>query len=531
MPTLSARFLVAAALLSLTPRTAAPQQWDTWSAYWENDSFAFWDGSDARYTNGVRFTIRDAESWGITDRLASSRLRALFLGETAGTIENTVVLGQNFFTPNLITDYYDNPIDRPFAGYLYGGVRIDFTEPVPEEGTSSRRSQHSLEVHVGVLGQPSLAETFQKTIHILRENRIPKGWDHQLRTEPAVQLAYDYRTQLRFPIRGSIGVDVTPTIGGSLGTVQTVARIGGTLRLGNVQGFTSSVIAATADRTEAREGFRWAIYGGYEFRAFAHNAFVDGGLIRGGTGLDSEPWINELRYGFMLRAGRWGLDYTRVHHRDAEFDTPPQLGVGEGDHRFGSFILSYDLAGSLRTDETTNWWFRDWVFEISMGAGRSWEKSTVGDAPAQSGAAVRVGAAKGLTEKFLLGAELGGVIYERGRPDALDRHYDDFYVTKAFTFGWRPWGRERFFVVRTGLGWGVVRTQETTIQAATETSRVFTRVNRDVGALVGLSYGYPLGSTASLGLDLTWGDIFVADDQDGPAASYLSWGLGVKWHP
>ena len=50
-----------------TPQTAAGQEWASWAVYWENDSFAFWNGSDARYTNGVRFTLQDQVKWGLLE--------------------------------------------------------------------------------------------------------------------------------------------------------------------------------------------------------------------------------------------------------------------------------------------------------------------------------------------------------------------------------------------------------------------------------------------------------------------------------
>ena len=520
-----------------TPQTAAGQEWASWAVYWENDSFAFWNGSDARYTNGVRFTLQDQVKWGLLEWLEGKGLTNFFLGDVAGEATNSVVIGQNFFTPNLITDFENNPIDRPFAGYSYGGFRLDFTESAPEINTSSRRSQHSIEVALGVLGQPSLAETFQKSIHILRESRIPKGWDHQLRTEPGVQLGYDYRTVLRGHLYKSADIDFTPHIGVGLGTVQTLAKGGGTVRIGTVPDFPSvlsiySLDDPDPDRDMDRDGFQWALLAGYEFRGFAHNAFVDGGLLRGSTGLEENWAIHEFRYGIMLRKWGWGLNYSRVHHRTAEFVTPPELNVGDGSHRFGSLTISRMLGGTTRTDGDTNWWLRDWLFEISMGAGQSWEKAPRGDSEARSGASVRGGVSKGIFEKVMLGFELNGALHEQGPPNADDQHFDDFYVNKVVTLGWRPWGRDRLFIVRGGLGWGgVVKTQETIITDGREISREYTRDESRVGGLVGLSYGYPLGERASLGFDLSWGDLFERGVTAGAAASYLTWGIGLKWHP
>ena len=54
----------------------------------------------------------------------------------------------------------------------------------------------------------------------------------------------------------------------------------------------------------------------------------------------------------------------------------------------------------------------------------------------------------------------------------------------------------------------MVKTQETIITDGREISREYTRDESRVGGLVGLSYGYPLGERASLGFDLSWGDLF-----------------------
>ena len=137
-------------------------------------------------------------------------------------------VGQSIYTPRDIRTSEAQPNDRPWAGWLYVGwalQRLDTTTPVHKLDT--------LELNVGVIGPPALAKQVQTEWHKLIGGPEPRGWAHQLPTEPGFMLGY-----LRKWKFGGDRLDIIPHAGATVGTVQTFARAGGIVRLGkNLSGF------------------------------------------------------------------------------------------------------------------------------------------------------------------------------------------------------------------------------------------------------------------------------------------------------
>lgn len=51
---------------------------------------------------------------------------------------------------------------------------------------------NAFQIYVGVLGPYSLAEQFQTQVHKWVDSEKPLGWDNQLKTEPLLNLNYNY---------------------------------------------------------------------------------------------------------------------------------------------------------------------------------------------------------------------------------------------------------------------------------------------------------------------------------------------------
>ena len=513
--------LLAAACLCGLPSPAGAQTWAGWNVYWENDSFVpSRYGSDARYTNGIRYTLsRDPEeAWEWSEHLPVLLSDLGIIGERSYVTTTAFVLGQNFFTPSLITSFDEDPTDRPFAGFLYAGVRADITQEPPDGDGWTVRKQHSFELDVGVLGPPALAEAVQKGVHLIRRGRIPKGWDHQLSTEPAIQALYTSRVSLRYGM-----LDLVPHAGIALGSVQTYGRVGGAVRIGTVQSFPSLLNPWTVARTDYEDRwFEWAVLAAVEGRGYLRNAYVDGNLFGDDLAITPDHTIGEWRLGAMTRFGSWSVNYSFVH-RDSEFVPPPELG--DGSHNFGSVTIGRDLVRTTLSAEQAAWLKKDWLFEASLGRGVSWRRTQPGNGPRQGGVAMRFALSKGLTEHVLLGGELAAVLREGGPPDADGWHEDTFYVTRAITLGWRPLGRSRQLVLRGGVGRAIAKVERTRAYDSE-----VPRNDTGRGVLLGVSYGIPVGQRGSIGVDATWSDLSVGSSLGLPAA-FLAWGIGFKWHP
>jgi len=302
---------------------------------WENDTFVPPDmGSDEFYTNGIRFAIVRTDNWKWTEAFGEWWMDKPLIGADAEyNITSTLVLGQNFFTPSVITTFRVNPDDRPYAGFLYGGVRVDVTR-------ADAMKQHSFEFDAGIMGPAALSDELQTAVHLLRQSRIPKGWEHEVGTQLGLQFQYLFRLRAGWSF-----ADVVPHIGGALGTIQTYANAGATVRIGyNLTGFPSVLIPWTAAPVEERPPWEIAVYTAVDGRALAYNAYLDGTLIGGSPSVDKEPFVADWRaIGVTVRVHSWRFTYNMVR-RTQELASPPP-GT-EGYHNFGSLSISRELGGA-----------------------------------------------------------------------------------------------------------------------------------------------------------------------------------------
>ena len=229
--TLRCMLLIPVTVGSVMPANGQGTSSWSWNLYFENDKFvppAY--SSDARYTNGLKLTLTrcsTAQKRCDLPKFMMKVIAGLNPKQLKGYDRSaSLVLGQYMFTPSVLTSYDMDPHDRPFAGVLFGSLHVDITEEDAEESGLSVRDQHSFEFDVGTLGWSSFAGDTQKRVHILLQRNIPKGWPHQLTSWPVIQGLYRTRASLRYG-----WFDVVPRLGVALGTVQTFANVGATVRL------------------------------------------------------------------------------------------------------------------------------------------------------------------------------------------------------------------------------------------------------------------------------------------------------------
>lgn len=322
-----------ASVTETTRARAAP----VFTAYFENDIVT---GTDQHYTNGLKLSWLSADliewarpGWrrGLIDALP-------FVNRSGGQKNLGFAFGQNMYTPRDISAPDPDPADRPYAGWTY--FELAFVSKTPA-------ISDTVALQAGLVGPHSQAEDTQRIVHRWSGSTRPMGWAHQLHDEVGVNLVYERRWRLYArALVETLGVDLIPHAGASLGNVQTYANAGGTLRFGfnlpsdfGVQlARAGSVGGSPTDDLDPRvsldRNFSVFAFGAADGRAVARDIFLDGNTFRESRSVDKEPFVADLSAGIGLIAGRWQLTYTEVW-RTREF-----RAVRSAWSHFGSLTLS-----------------------------------------------------------------------------------------------------------------------------------------------------------------------------------------------
>lgn len=335
----------------------------------ENDLFA---GTDQNYTSGVGLTL---VSHDISGRLraeclpAPSRLHAQLIqflnpefwadtGDPAATQNVTVKFGQSMYTPEDFSRTDLIPDDRPYAGLLYMGLAWNRRR----QAAGGQEMLDTREITLGVIGPWSLAEPSQNLVHDAIGSDTFLGWEHQLKNEPAFQMALDRKFKA---YRGSgaifpgFSADAIRSVGLRLGNIETSATLGIEGRIGwNLPNdFGSYPIRPGAENrppsaASLHDGSNKAIppasrprpgvhlFGILEAKAVAWDFSLDGNLFRSSHNVTRRPWVAQAAFGVNaqgIMAGRgYRLAVMRVY-RTKEFE---EQGTKQ---TYGSIALSVEF--------------------------------------------------------------------------------------------------------------------------------------------------------------------------------------------
>ncbi|HEX7861029.1 MAG TPA: lipid A deacylase LpxR family protein [Verrucomicrobiae bacterium] len=310
---------------------AAPVQGDksTVSFTVENDSFF---GTDRYYTHGFRLQYmhrpNDLPGWATT-----------FLNEfpTLGMDVNRrrvgVALGQEFYTPAHIRRSALQVDDRPYGAWLHGSLilrragMVSGDVPVMDE----------FELDLGVVGPEALGEKTQKWWHKLTDMPEPRGWDHQLETEPAIQLFLTRSFQIGFRNDEYWGVDVVPHGRVALGNMYIYGEVGTMFRAGF--NLPLEYVVSPMESFSTHPSYdppEWSVYAfaGADGRVVGRNIFLDGNSFRDSHSVDKELFVSDLRAGLAVRYK--GFETVgSVVHRTREFE------LQEEDENFLSITFQF----------------------------------------------------------------------------------------------------------------------------------------------------------------------------------------------
>lgn len=325
---------LAIAVLALgAAQTGAAADGDTYSVQWENDRIA---NTDRHYTNGFRLSwVSDEKSsdpeWvrELLDRvypfaaLKSGRVGAAF--------------GQSIYTPEdtAATALVRN--DRPYAGWLYGGISVH-AETSKTLDRMSLDTLDTVELDFGIVGPYALGRQVQNGVHELINVAKSNGWGNQLDNEPGLMLIGERRWRTApLEVQG-LQFDAIPHLGGSIGNVMTFAAAGAMVRFGQALDvdFGPPLIRPALSGLAAvdnRNDFAWYLFAGAQGRAVARDIFLDGNTFSSSHSVDKKTFVADFQAGAAVIYRGARLAITQVY-RTREFDGQPQVD------RFGAISLS-----------------------------------------------------------------------------------------------------------------------------------------------------------------------------------------------
>ena len=254
---------------------------------------------DRHYTNGsaLDFAAKSDTLQDFVDGLGLANT-----GTAAG-----VFAAHEIYTPEDLSREDPDPDDRPYAGYLYGGVYAQRES----EGFAGDWLDH-LQLNLGVVGPSSLAQEVQDYIHENFSGEDPMGWDAQLGDELAANLVYRRvlridAAELDLPTANADGwnAQLLPYGEVRVGTTHRDATAGGLFRLGYKlpDDFGPAQVRDPGSFTGSGPQRGWSFYGfaGAAARYVEWNTFLQGNYERDPSpAVEPEPFLGIFRGGFAV---------------------------------------------------------------------------------------------------------------------------------------------------------------------------------------------------------------------------------------
>lgn len=308
----------------------------------ENDSIYLDD--DRYYTQGAQLTWlspsvgADSAFYSPFEWLSGGPLAPFRGGGQWRQRRYEILLGQQVFTPSDISEKNPPAEDRPYAGWLYGGIGMI-------QDTDHRELDH-LEVTAGIVGPESMGSNAQNDWHQFIGIGEAQGWDHQLHDEPGIMISYERKWRFNQPLFWGQEVEAIPELGATVGNVMTYGETGLTLRFGQglladygqqrMRPSTSGTSYFNADAMTSPFGYY--VYVAAQGRAVGRNIFLDGNTDGDSRSVDKKPLVGDLSAGVaMFWSDTFRLDASATY-RTKEFDGQ------EGDRViFGGLNISFGL--------------------------------------------------------------------------------------------------------------------------------------------------------------------------------------------
>ncbi len=321
--TVAVRFIFVSLFIMILPfstsaQSKVPSQLQTLQIFFENDLFG---DTDKYYTNAVQLTwlSNDLKQYKDDVRLPDWTIpviRAIPFSQTPNSIHNVgILLGQHIYTPSDIQATALQSNDRPYAGFLFGGLALH---------SKTDSILDTLEIVVGIVGPGAYAEFAQNTVHDIRDIPTAKGWDNQLHNEPAVRFSWQRKWRIyRDQVLNTFDYDLIGHAGITLGNVRISGNTGGEIRFGYhlPEDFGSDVIRAGAGVSTpalnrpatGRRPFGVHLFAGSQLEVVGHDIFLDGNTFKDSPSVEKEKLVADLSAGLALNFDRYKFTYRHVY--------------------------------------------------------------------------------------------------------------------------------------------------------------------------------------------------------------------------
>lgn len=285
---------------------------DTLNINWENDVFA---GTDRYYTNGILASLStpyraDDPMEGHMPGWRYPVINSLpFVSNPVARRATSISFGQLIFTPEDVLTRELVADDRPYTGYLFGGIGFN---------SIIKNQLATWQFNFGVVGPASLARETSDFIHRLFGGTPAQGWKNQLANEPVLEAIYETKWRvLAAQNESGFGHDLIPHAGGRIGNVAVYAKGGSEYRVGwhLPENFGSGSVRTgvvpnpvftqhdPGKRRNMRTGFHF--FGKVDGRLVLRDIFLDGNTFKASHSVDRENLVADLKAGIAWNYKRY----------------------------------------------------------------------------------------------------------------------------------------------------------------------------------------------------------------------------------
>jgi hypothetical protein len=308
----------------------------------ENDAFG--SRQDRHYTQGILFSVLspDLRPASMLDQAVDQigRIAPMFSRDLDGSSHRRIEFipaAQSIFTPEDLHLTRPDPRDRPYAGWLYGGLGL-----IQENGGNR---VHDAELLIGVVGPSAGSQQAQDFFHRWIKVGIPQGYGYELRNRPAIEFSYETLRRVELIGDHATSLDMVPELGVDVGNVFGTIEAGSLIRFGNAlqidygpQRIRPALSGTAYHATPSPAAvLHYAFFIGAQLRYVAANTFIDRANEVAPSGLERKPWVGDWIAGAEVFPGRRLKLSFEITRRSLEFNGQRNADV------FGSIGLAAAL--------------------------------------------------------------------------------------------------------------------------------------------------------------------------------------------